>query len=123
MEEIREAIIINEVMDDVYPNINIIGNVTLGFAEPLILQNQAIQREAVPGNDVYFEVTISQYMGDFFIEHFRMSKRAFEQLTSIILVEKNLLFSLWILAKPESFLAAGDRFELAKSTAYNVFNL
>ncbi|KAK9720227.1 hypothetical protein QE152_g22186 [Popillia japonica] len=36
-------------------------------------------------------------------------------------LEKKLLFSLWILAIPESFLAAGDRFGLAKSTAHNVF--
>lgn len=78
MEEIRDAIIINELMDDVHPNINIIGNMALELAEPLILQNQAIQREAVPRNNDYFEVTIPQYMGDLFIEHFRMSRGAFE---------------------------------------------
>lgn len=31
------------------------------------------------------------------------------------------MFSLWILSKPESFLAAGDRFDLPKSTAHYVF--
>lgn len=31
------------------------------------------------------------------------------------------MFSIWILAKPESFLAAGDRFGLPKSTSYYVF--
>lgn len=31
------------------------------------------------------------------------------------------MFSVWILAKPESFLAAGDRFDLPKSTAHCVF--
>ncbi|XP_011859380.1 PREDICTED: putative nuclease HARBI1 [Vollenhovia emeryi] len=30
------------------------------------------------------------------------------------------MFTIWILAKPESYLAAGDRFNLAKSTAHSV---
>lgn len=36
-------------------------------------------------------------------------------------VSKQLLFTIWILAKPESFLAAGDRFDLAKSTGHQIF--
>lgn len=31
------------------------------------------------------------------------------------------MFSIWVLAKPESFLAAGDRFGLPKSTGHSVF--
>lgn len=37
-------------------------------------------------------------------------------------LKKKVMFSIWILAKPESFLAAGDRFGLAKSTAYYIFS-
>lgn len=35
--------------------------------------------------------------------------------------EKKLLFTVWVLAKQESFLAVGDRFDMAKSTAHNAF--
>lgn len=36
-------------------------------------------------------------------------------------LRKKVMFSVWILAKPESFLAAGDRFGLPKSTGHYVF--
>lgn len=35
--------------------------------------------------------------------------------------DKKLLFTIWILAKPESFVAAGDRFNLAPGTGHMVF--
>jgi len=35
-------------------------------------------------------------------------------------LKKKVLFTIWILAKPESYLAAGDRFNLAKSTAHGI---
>lgn len=35
--------------------------------------------------------------------------------------EKKILFSIWILAKPESFVAAGDRFNLAAGTGHTIF--
>lgn len=38
-----------------------------------------------------------------------------------ILFEKKLLFSIWMLAKPETFVAAGDRFDLAAGTGHTVF--
>lgn len=31
------------------------------------------------------------------------------------------MFTIWILAKPESFLAVGDRFGLARSTWHQIF--
>lgn len=31
------------------------------------------------------------------------------------------MFAIWVLAKPESFLAVGDRFGLAKSTGHQIF--
>lgn len=36
-------------------------------------------------------------------------------------LKKKLLFTVWILSKPESFLACGDRFGIARSTAYYIF--
>lgn len=39
----------------------------------------------------------------------------------VIPIEKKILFTLWQLAKPESFLAAGDRFGLAKSSGHTTF--
>lgn len=35
--------------------------------------------------------------------------------------EKKLLFSIWISAKPESIVAAGDRFDLAAGTGNTIF--
>lgn len=35
-------------------------------------------------------------------------------------LRKKVMFTIWILAKPESYLAAGDRFNLAKSTAHGI---
>jgi len=35
-------------------------------------------------------------------------------------LRKKILFTIWILAKQESYLAAGDRFGLAKSTGHNI---
>jgi len=39
----------------------------------------------------------------------------------VIPFEKKLLFSIWVLAKQESFLAVGDRFNIAKSTGHYIF--
>uniref|UniRef100_A0A6P7GV57 Nuclease HARBI1 n=1 Tax=Diabrotica virgifera virgifera TaxID=50390 RepID=A0A6P7GV57_DIAVI len=39
----------------------------------------------------------------------------------IVAFEKKVLFTIWMLSKPESFIAAGDRFNLAKSTSHEVF--
>lgn len=36
-------------------------------------------------------------------------------------ISKKLMFTVWILSKPESFLAAGDRFGLAKSSGHQIF--
>lgn len=42
-------------------------------------------------------------------------------MRAIIPLQKKILFTIWVLAKPESFLACGDRFNFAKSTAHNIF--
>lgn len=44
-----------------------------------------------------------------------------KQQNANIDVIKKLMFTIWILAKPESFLAAGDRFGLGKSTGHQIF--
>lgn len=36
-------------------------------------------------------------------------------------IDKKLMFAIWVLAKSESFLAVGDRFNLAKSTGHEIF--
>ncbi|KAI4462984.1 rap gtpase-activating protein [Holotrichia oblita] len=127
----EETVLINELMDG-YPDINIVGAMAIELGEPLVA-DEVEERIVVPRNSNYYEETIPQYMGDLLVDHFRMSRGAFEQLTKImqntgllprditIPVEKRLLFTIWVLAKPESFLAAGDRFGFAKSKANGVF--
>lgn len=44
-----------------------------------------------------------------------------EQRNANINIEKKLMFTLWMLAKPESFLAISDRFDLPKSTSHDIF--
>lgn len=36
-------------------------------------------------------------------------------------IEKQLMLTVWILAKPDSFLAVSDRFGLPKSTTHGIF--
>jgi len=38
-----------------------------------------------------------------------------------VITPKKLLFTTWVLAKQESFLATGDRFGLAKSNGHYIF--
>ncbi|KAK9731353.1 hypothetical protein QE152_g13708 [Popillia japonica] len=94
MEENREALIINELVEDVYSDVSIVGYIPMDLGQPLVaneendvsivgyipmdlgqplVANEENERELVPRNNDYFEVTIPQYMGDLFIEHFRMS--------------------------------------------------
>ncbi|KAI4462979.1 hypothetical protein MML48_4g00000652 [Holotrichia oblita] len=127
----EETVLINELMDG-YPDINIVGAMAIELGEPLVA-DEVEERIVVPRNSNYYEETIPQYMGDLLVDHFRMSRGAFEQLTKImqntgllprditIPVEKRLLFTIWVLAKPESFLAVGDRFGFAKSKANGVY--
>jgi len=39
----------------------------------------------------------------------------------LVLLHKTILFSIWLLAKQESFLLAGDRFDFSKSTEHGIF--
>ncbi|XP_039299353.1 uncharacterized protein LOC111051664 isoform X2 [Nilaparvata lugens] len=36
-------------------------------------------------------------------------------------LEKKVLFTVWMLSKPETFLAAGDRYNFSQSTAHRTF--
>ncbi|KAK5650044.1 hypothetical protein RI129_001073 [Pyrocoelia pectoralis] len=125
--------VIGLLVEDENVNVQIINNIALDLAEPLnIIGNEIRERIAVPRNVNYYEETIPQYLGDLFVEHFRMSRECFEEFINvignnqrlhnfIIPLEKKVLFTLWVLAKPESFLAAGDRFGLARSSAHGIF--
>jgi len=39
----------------------------------------------------------------------------------LVPLHKKILFSIWLLAKQESFLSAGDRFGFSKSTGHGIF--
>uniref|UniRef100_A0A6P7H7W1 Nuclease HARBI1 n=3 Tax=Diabrotica virgifera virgifera TaxID=50390 RepID=A0A6P7H7W1_DIAVI len=114
-DEIIPAVI-NEVIDLAQPPQNIIPE----------------ERQQVTRNEQYYEYTIPRYTNDAFREHFRMSRVTFERLFNciravhhiedrLVPLEKKLLFTVWVISKPESFLAAGDRFGLAKSSAHKIF--
>lgn len=36
-------------------------------------------------------------------------------------LSKKVMFTVWMLAKPECFLSVGDRFGIAKSTGHGIF--
>lgn len=36
-------------------------------------------------------------------------------------IEKKVLFTIWILSRPDTFLAAGDRFNIPTSSGHNIF--
>ncbi|KAK5646228.1 hypothetical protein RI129_004692 [Pyrocoelia pectoralis] len=101
---------------------------------PLNYELHGQNREnGVVRNSNYYEETIVNYTDQQFKEHFRMTRNTFNNLLHavernshaahrIIPLEKKLLYCIWILSKPESFLASGDRFGLAKSSAHLIFN-
>ncbi|XP_050516550.1 uncharacterized protein LOC126891420 [Diabrotica virgifera virgifera] len=95
-------------------------------------ENVPQMRRRVVRNENYFEHTIPRYSDIQFREHFRMSRATFQILLNcvghihqledrIIPLEKKLMFTIFLLSKPESFLAAGDRFGLPKSSGYKIF--
>nr|CAH7758360.1 unnamed protein product [Callosobruchus chinensis] len=99
----------------------------------MVLGASEIERRQIPKNEWYFGRTIPRYNDILFREHFRMSREAFEILTQRIAhhrpnmrnihipLQKKVLFFIWILAKQECFLACGDPFGMARSTAHYVF--
>ncbi|KAK4887492.1 hypothetical protein RN001_003763 [Aquatica leii] len=73
------------LVEDEDVNIQIINNIALDLAEPLnIIGNEVRERIAVPRNLNYYEETIPQYLGDLFVQHFRMSRECFEELINVI---------------------------------------
>ncbi|XP_018307726.1 putative nuclease HARBI1 [Mycetomoellerius zeteki] len=111
---------------------NIINFIAKELDEPLrnnLLQNERRMRSK---NEHYYEVIVPRYNDYVFKEHFRMSRVTFENLVHIIGhamhsnhnnpvdLRKKVMFTIWILAKQESYLSAGDRFNLAKSTAHGI---
>uniref|UniRef100_A0A6P7GUG0 Nuclease HARBI1 n=1 Tax=Diabrotica virgifera virgifera TaxID=50390 RepID=A0A6P7GUG0_DIAVI len=106
---------------------------------------EAVEMLAAPGdivenervipfrNEGYYEEVIPNYTSDDFQSHFRMARGTFQSLLNVLQMrrgeidgekvdfEKKVLFTIWMLSKPGSFIAAGDRFDLAKSTSHEVF--
>ncbi|XP_072760759.1 uncharacterized protein [Anoplolepis gracilipes] len=91
-------------------------------------------RAAKARNAEYFELTIPTYTDDQFKEHFRMTRLTFSELLNVvgnhmqgdksnanISMDKKILFTIWLLSKPESFLAVGDRFDIPTSTGHGIF--
>lgn len=80
-------------------------------------------------NENYYEATIPAYSLEEFRTHFRMTRSCFAKLLHAVghknphiqCMEKKLLFFIWTVSKQESFLSAGDRFNLSKSSAHLLF--
>ncbi|KAK4872953.1 hypothetical protein RN001_014982 [Aquatica leii] len=107
-------------------DLNLILGAVEALAEPLqIVDVQAEERRLVVRNQSYYEDIIPQYDDILFQEHFRMSREIFEVSYFFANIchssGKKVLFTIWIISKQESFLACGDRFGIARSTAYYVF--
>lgn len=122
-----------DLLHELFHNDNIPNaiNAVFELAQPLeILEERG---ELPVRNENYFEITIPRYSDLQFREHFRMSRETFEELIihighnrrnqedRIIPLQKKIMFTIWVLSKPESFLAASDRFGLAKSSAHKIF--
>ncbi|KAI4454265.1 hypothetical protein MML48_10g00001245 [Holotrichia oblita] len=117
------------LLDDDYVIINAVADAIVELAIPVQHEDENVERQGVVRNRNYVEEVIPNYEDHQFREHFWMSRRTFQNLLNqigqqhqgrhrIILLEKKLLFTIWILSKPESFLAASDRFVLAKSSGH-----
>ncbi|XP_076669886.1 uncharacterized protein LOC143369612 [Andrena cerasifolii] len=91
------------------------------------------ERKVRVRNKNYVETNVPLYSNNLFKEHFRMSRVSFEMLINEIgnvmiggqnnpvdLITK-IMFTIWMLAKPESFLSVGDRFGIAKSSGHGIF--
>lgn len=75
LQEILEEELAEE-FDDGPPLQELVGAV-VGLAEPL-QDNFVAGQNVVPRNLNYFEETIPQYMGELFVDHFRMTRPCFE---------------------------------------------
>uniref|UniRef100_A0A6P7GYD1 Uncharacterized protein LOC114344493 n=1 Tax=Diabrotica virgifera virgifera TaxID=50390 RepID=A0A6P7GYD1_DIAVI len=121
-------------MDEHHINVARIVGMAVDLAEPLLDLADLFpaERRDKTHNENYYEETIPNYTNTQFQEHFRMSREKFEvlfqQVQQFVEVEgtriplrKKLLFALWTISKQDSFLAAGDRFGLAKSSEHGIF--
>ncbi|XP_066600049.1 putative nuclease HARBI1 [Prorops nasuta] len=82
-------------------------------------------------NKGFFEKIIPNYTDNQFFSHFRMDKETFMTLEQLLRPQinenkttpfrKKILLTIWILASPESFRSACDRFGLSKSSGWKHF--
>ncbi|XP_050518027.1 putative nuclease HARBI1 isoform X2 [Diabrotica virgifera virgifera] len=121
-------------IDDNDLDMNLVGYMAANLAEPLQNDLQIRERHPRNRNENYYEMVIPGYTDFQFYEHFRMTREMAEELVHIVgnnhpledrnklaPLRKKILFSIWILSKPESFLATGDRFGLPTSTGHLIF--
>ncbi|XP_020299308.1 putative nuclease HARBI1 [Pseudomyrmex gracilis] len=125
-------LILAELLDDDIVQINFIKLLIEEELNQLLLPNNLDKRGIRQKNENYYEEIVPLYSTSLFKEHFRMSRTAIDELVNIIGnamiknqnqpvdLTKKVLFTIWILAKQESYLAAGDRFNIAKSTGHSI---
>ena len=113
-------------------NVNLIKILIDELATPLN-DIAAKGRQVRVKNKNYVESIVPLYSDTLFKEHFRMSRVTFEILVTKIGntmisgqnnpvdLSKKVMFTVWMLAKPESFLSVGDRFDIAKSSGHGIF--
>ncbi|KAJ8937743.1 hypothetical protein NQ318_009153 [Aromia moschata] len=125
-----EELVLNELLDE-HIDLNIVGQIVNNLIQPA----NFVGPPRVPAirNHDYYEYVIPHYTPDDFKAHFRMSRETFQaHLNMLIIVENNqdidyedfkkkLLFTVWVLAKQESFLSVGDIFNFSKSTGHRAF--
>ncbi|KAJ8914227.1 hypothetical protein NQ315_003590 [Exocentrus adspersus] len=109
----------------------VVANLAAPIENALVHMNLEDDKEPLPRNESYYEETIPRYDVDDFHAHFRMSRRTLEMLTRNIghrrdlgheeQLDKEVAFTIWMLAKPESFRACSDRFGYPRSTGHNIF--
>ncbi|KAK5639752.1 hypothetical protein RI129_010563 [Pyrocoelia pectoralis] len=111
----HRIMVLNELLDDDF-NLNIVFEAANHLVQPVANNNNNVppQRGIPVRNEDYFETVIPNYTLDDFKAHFRMSRNTFQFTIKRFI-------TTWMLAKPESFIAAGDRFNMAKSTSHLIF--
>ncbi|KAL7723597.1 hypothetical protein ACLKA6_005244 [Drosophila palustris] len=89
------------------------------------LKDTSQKETAAVRSQLYYEVTVESYSLDEFKSHFRMSRSLFESLLRVVAnkamelsepianipMDKKMLFTIWLLAKQESFLSLDTEFE------------
>ncbi|XP_032679515.1 putative nuclease HARBI1 [Odontomachus brunneus] len=107
-------------------------NIILSLIKPNNNFNFNRHRARIKCNKNY-EKIIPRFTHDQFKEMFRMDRITCENLSNVIAqhlarhaneyapLRKKVLLTIWLLSRPVSFLAAGDRFNIPTSSAHHIF--